>query len=185
MARNCGDQPEAGTGWELGKINPMSIFSFGWQSACFAWNGGEVLEASFNSRLFWPSSFPSDSVCKNLWESTSSSYVSSSPPLKSTRVSSLLQLSLLPLMMQNVSQGFDLQLKCLSIKYASSGKDESFAPDRRCQKRVTEFRLCYIKLVYWTVSINSCPLSTISPSTTLDAGNFMVYMKKFIILATC
>ena len=22
-------QPEAGTGWELGKINPMSIFSFG------------------------------------------------------------------------------------------------------------------------------------------------------------
>ena len=111
--------------------------------------------------------------------------VSSSPPLKSTRVSSLLQLSLLPLMMQNVSQGFDLQLKCLSIKYASSGKDESFAPDRMCQKRVTEFELCYIKLVYWTVSINSCSLSTISPSTTLDAGNFMVYMKKFIILATC
>ena len=134
---------------------------------------------------FEPCSFPSDSVCKNLWESTSSSYVSSSPPLKSTRVSRLLQLSLLPLMMQNVSHGFHMQLKCLSINYASSGKDESCAPDRMCQKRVTEFGLCYIKLVYWTVSINSCSLSTISASTTLDAGNFMVYMKKFIILATC
>ena len=53
-----------------------------------------------------------------------------------------------PLMMQNVSHGFDMELKCLSIKYAPSGKDESFAPDRRCQKRVTEFGLCYIKLVY-------------------------------------
>ena len=73
---------------------------------------------------FEPCSFPSDSVCKNLWESTSSSYVSSSPPLKSTRVSRLLQLSLLPLMMQNVSHGFHMQLKCLSIKYASSGNDE-------------------------------------------------------------
>ncbi|XP_055421809.1 rho GTPase-activating protein 20-like [Bubalus kerabau] len=27
--RNSGDQPEAGTGWEQGKIHPMSIFSFG------------------------------------------------------------------------------------------------------------------------------------------------------------
>ena len=163
----------------------MSIFPLGERLLVLHRMLGRSWRRVWTPGYFELRSFPSDSMCKKFWESTSFSYVSSSPPLKSTWVSRLLQLSLLPLMMQNVSHGFHMQLKCLSINYASSGKDESCAPDRMCQKRATEFGLCYITLVYWTVSINSCSLSTISASTTLDAGNFMVCMKKFIILATC
>ena len=51
--RNSGDRPEAGTGWELGVINlKVHFFPFGERVLCFAQNGGEDLEGSFNSRLF-------------------------------------------------------------------------------------------------------------------------------------
>ena len=153
----------------------MSIFPLGERLLVLHRMLGRSWRRVWTPGYFELRSFPSDSVCKNLWESTSSSYVFSSPPLKSTRVSRLLQLSLLPLMMQNVSHGFDMQLKYLSIKYASSDKDESFAPDRMCQKRAKEFGLCYIKLVYWTVSINSCSLSTISEALTRCREFYGIY----------
>ena len=52
-ARNSGNWPEAGTGWELGVINlNVHFLSSGERVLCFAKNGGKALEESFNSRLF-------------------------------------------------------------------------------------------------------------------------------------
>ena len=52
-ARSSGDHPEAGTSWELGRINlNVHFFSSGERVLCFAYNGREDPEGSFNSRLF-------------------------------------------------------------------------------------------------------------------------------------
>ena len=52
-ARNSGDLPEAETGWELGIINlNVHFLSCGERVLCFAYNGRENPEGSFNSRLF-------------------------------------------------------------------------------------------------------------------------------------